>query len=350
MIDKLIPATIVVSLLMCACASRNLELISQVRHGTIVYKGAKLKEKKSKRLETERQKALQKRAQEDFMSKKLLQIEPLGVAARPISEEAALKASKIRYQRTGLAEPLITSEQKIIYPYGLSTPKLLCAPLRISSIELEVGERILHVEAGDAKRWYINPNLFVGYSGSQRSIISIKPLGLQPMDTNLVITTNRRFYEIELKTVSRGEVGRHIGFYYPQSPDLIQPKSQNWLKNFASPEADSALVSVKNINFDYIIKGKKRLRWYPKRVFDDGRKTYIEFDPSLEVSELPIFMVLGKGGRVELVNKRFQQGRYIIDRQFDKGALVLGTGNRKQTIIIKRKTKTAYLGIGKIRD
>ena len=91
------------------------------------------------------------------------------------------------------------------------------------------------------------------------------------------------------------------------------------------------------------LKGKKRLRWYPKRVFDDGRKVYIEFNPSLEASELPIFMVLGKRGQAEIVNHRLKHGCYIIDRLFDKGVLVLGSGNRKQMITINRKIKSAFM-------
>ena len=117
----------------------------------------------------------------------------------------------------------------------------------------------MHVEMGDTKRWYINPNVMVGNAGKQKPIISIKPLGLQPMDTNLVIATNRRFYEIELKTVSVGEVGRHIAFYYPQSPGLAKPAHQKTVGEPRSLGMDSTLVSIRDVNFDYVIKRQKTL-------------------------------------------------------------------------------------------
>jgi len=69
-------------------------------------------------------------------------------------------------------------------------------------------------------------------------------------------------------------------------------------------------------------------------VFDDGRRTWIEFAPDVEAGDLPpLFTVTGEGA--EIVNYRTLQGpsgpRYMIDRIFDIAELRLGT--RSATIV-----------------
>ena len=74
------------------------------------------------------------------------------------------------------------------------------------------------------------------------------------------------------------------------------------------------------------------------RVFNDGEKTYIEFDESINNQELPIFQVEGSEGTKALVNSRFIDNRYIIDSVFDEGFLVLGVGRKQDVIKIRRNS------------
>ena len=48
--------------------------------------------------------------------------------------------------------------------------------------------------------------------------------------------------------------------------------------------------------------------------------------------EAPVFLAIGDDGKQEIVNYRYKDGYYIIDKLFKKGILILGT-KKKQTII-----------------
>lgn len=67
--------------------------------------------------------------------------------------------------------------------------------------------------------------------------------------------------------------------------------------------------------------------WSPARVFDDGRRTWIEFAPGVAAADMPpLFIVTGEGA--EIANYRVQGQRYMIDRVFDRAELRLGTRAR----------------------
>jgi Conjugal transfer protein len=91
-------------------------------------------------------------------------------------------------------------------------------------------------------------------------------------------------------------------------------------------------------------KGKRRYRyviegdhppWRPVNVFDDGRKVYIEFSPSIGQGEMPPLFVIGQDGKPELVNYRIYKNVLIADRLFAAAELRLG-GEKQQKVRIVR--------------
>jgi type IV secretion system protein VirB9 len=85
-------------------------------------------------------------------------------------------------------------------------------------------------------------------------------------------------------------------------------------------------ANVSDLNFSYRIRTTqgRRPAWLPTRVFDDGRRTWIEMPPQASSTDLPpLFVITGEG--VELVNYRLQGDRYVVDRVFDVAELRLGT-------------------------
>jgi type IV secretion system protein VirB9 len=83
-------------------------------------------------------------------------------------------------------------------------------------------------------------------------------------------------------------------------------------------------------------------RWRPQRVFDDGRRTYIEFPLDIATSEAPP-LFLRDGADVALVNYRVIGNRYVIDRLFDVAELRLGAP--RQTIVrISRERPRTHAG------
>src|SRR5690606_34871900 len=79
----------------------------------------------------------------------------------------------------------------------------------------------------------------------------------------------------------------------------------------------------------------RRARWTPTSVFNDGVRTFITFDPDLQVDEAPVLFVIAADGQAEMVNYRQIGGLYVVDRIFDRAELRLGD-RRPQIVRIRR--------------
>ena len=94
--------------------------------------------------------------------------------------------------------------------------------------------------------------------------------------------------------------------------------------------------------FDYrITGGDENMR--PVRVMDDGRKTFIQMTANAANREAPVLVVVGPSGP-EMVNYRVKGDMYIVDRLFERGALILGAGKKARRVEVIRGT---YRGKGK---
>ena len=105
-------------------------------------------------------------------------------------------------------------------PTAQVLPIVVCAPLRVCMIELQAGERITgEPQIGDSIRWNISPPMY-GQGEESTSVIVLKPQ--EPgLDTNLLITTDRRAYYLRLVSKPQEYVAR-VAFSYPERRQ--QPK------------------------------------------------------------------------------------------------------------------------------
>lgn len=74
----------------------------------------------------------------------------------------------------------------------------------------------------------------------------------------------------------------------------------------------------------------------PRRVFDDGHKTYVEFPEGMQDTEAPILFALSPAQEQEILNYRRYRNFYIIDHIVDVVELTVG-GKTKVTIGIERE-------------
>lgn len=280
----------------------------------------------------------------EFLEKELVEVKDLNIKARPITKDDAIKASVVHYRKTGNIAPIIVNSELILYPYGLSEPKLVCAPLRICHVELEEGEEIIDTNPGDTQRWWFGYT-FVGEGDHVKQNILVKPLVEASMETTLSVSTNKRLYYIILQSVTDGTYTKRIGFYYPQE-DQKSSHSLNELRDklyeYKQKDRFEPLknIPVKNLNFEYDVNGKKRVKWFPERVFDDKQKVYIQMTDDINSYELPVFMIIGRRGQYEAVNYRYQRPYYIVDRLFDKGVLFLtNASGKEEKITIENKKR-----------
>jgi type IV secretion system protein VirB9 len=220
------------------------------------------------------------------------------------------------------AGPVVGPDGVLRYAYGERTPPTLrCVPLFVCDLVLEQGESIVNVAVGDSIRWLIAP-ASSGPSDGVTSHVLVKPTedGLQ---TNLIVTTNRRTYYVTLVSRKTDPMLR-IGFTYAQDLQRAFSASTRARKerNPVAPPVPS--VAIDKLDFNYRVTGDREIQ--PVRVFNDGAHTYLEMPAA--ASDLPVLFSVGDDGSESLVNYRFTGHYYVVDGVPERLTLVDGAGKR----------------------
>ncbi len=198
-------------------------------------------------------------------------------------------------------------EARHVYTYAPGALyELYTNPNFISTILLEPGETLNDVAAGDTSRWMVT-EATAETEQDGRTIVLVKPqaTGLR---TNIVLITDRRTYLVEAISQAGEAYSAQIAWCYPDTATA------------------GRAASIDRLNFDYrirTVRGRSP-NWTPVRVFDDGRRTWIEMPANVIASDMPPLFVITPEG-AELVNYRVQGTRYMVDRVFDVAELRLGT-------------------------
>jgi type IV secretion system protein VirB9 len=219
-----------------------------------------------------------------------------------------------------------------VYPFSEGMIyQVYTAPSAVTDLALQPGENLVAVAAGDTVRWVIGDTTS-GSGTNKRTHILVKPFA-SGLATNLVITTDRRSYHLQLTATSRTAMAA-LSWTYP-ADQLIALRQKEAQAAATAPIAAS--LSVDSLHFNYAVSGDSPV-WRPLRAFDDGRQTFVEFPASIAVGEAPPLFVIGAAGEAELVNYRMRERFYVVDRIFDRAELRLGTG-KQQVVRIDRVTE-----------
>jgi type IV secretion system protein VirB9 len=234
---------------------------------------------------------------------------PPRTRVRQVSPAAALAAANASARRRPGPDGFVDATH--IYDYAPGAIfELYATPEFLSTIELEEGETLLTTAAGDTARWMVEA---VPAAGAEegRTIVLVKPMRAG-VRTNIVLVTDRRTYLVEAIAVAAGQAySARIAWRY--------------LEHGLARRVAGPTVTLDALNFRYrieTVRGRAP-HWRPQRVFDDGRRTYIEFPLDLETSEAPPLFIRN-GGEAQLVNYRVRGNRYVVDRLFDAAELRLG--------------------------
>ena len=193
---------------------------------------------------------------------------------------------------------------------------------RVTVVALQPGEELVTVAAGDTVRWIVG-DTSSGSGADLRVNVMVKPIR-SGLKTNLVITTSRRTYLLELTSTEKTWMAS-VSWEYPKDR-MMALQRQAQAASAAAP-VDSGL-SLEKIRFRYAISGSSP-SWKPERAFDDGQKVYVQFPAGIAQGELPPLFVIGAQGDGQLVNYRFRSPYLIVDRLFGAAELRLGGGNGK---------------------
>ena len=209
-----------------------------------------------------------------------------------------------------------------IYPYTRGALyQVYTAPEQVTDIALQPGEELMSVSAGDTVRWVLGDTVSGAGDHAQVHIL-VKPIqaGLK---TNLIITTSRRAYHLELHAFRETYMAAVSWRYSDQPLVRRSPVAKTSGEKSAAPLG----LQLDRLRFRYEISGDKP-HWRPSSVFDDGRKVYIQFPARLDQGEAPPLFVVGRDGKSQLVNYRMRDNYYVVDRLFAMAELRLGEKNQ----------------------
>lgn len=199
----------------------------------------------------------------------------------------------------------------------------------ITTIKLEADEDILYIVGGNTEAFLIDQTRG-GKDGS--SLVYIKPL-FEDLDTNIVITTDKRVYFFYVKT-SKTIFNSMVRFQYPYEREIVAYANEialNKLNNPAPIEVKNnetlpsiSIIGNEKIDLKYNIKSNNAIA--PDLVYNNGLKTYVRLKKGIQ--EMPILEVIGANGKVETVNMRVDERDgykfFIVDKIVNKGQLKLG--------------------------
>ncbi|MDB5971181.1 MAG: conjugative transfer protein TrbG [Hydrocarboniphaga sp.] len=259
------------------------------------------------------------------------QLKPLTASAPPAPEPAD-PDERVR-QANEAARIAPSSEAYVnaiqVWPYTEGALyQVYASPGHVTIIALQEGEELNAVSAGDTVRWIVGDTTS-GSGASRRATILVKPTRFD-LKTNLVVTTNRRTYLLELTSTEQAWMAS-ASWDYPKDRLLVLQK-QAQQAEAAEPVATG--LRLEDLMFRYSVRGDDP-PWKPMRVFDDGERVYIQFPERIAQGELPPLFVIGQQGDAQLVNYRFHAPYYIVDRLFGAAELRLG-GDKAAVVRIER--------------
>lgn len=259
------------------------------------------------------------------------QLKPLAAqpqaAPQPLDEKTSVSRANEDARVPPTREGFVNAIQ--VWPFADGALyQVYTSPGRVTLIALQEAEELVTVSAGDTVHWIVGDTVS-GAAASQRVNVLVKPtrVGLQ---TNLVITTNRRTYLLELSSTPKAWMAS-VSWDYPKD-HMVALQRQAQFAQAAAPVGTG--LSLEQIKFRYAITGDAP-PWRPVRAFDDGGHVYIQFPAAIAQGELPVLFVIGAQGDGQLVNYRYRAPYYIVDRLFGAAELRLG-GDKAIVVRIER--------------
>lgn len=251
---------------------------------------------------------------------------PVIAAGRP-----AIMAANRQARARSLAGGFKGGLQIFSYSPG-AVYEIWTSPLRVTTLTLSRGENLTAISAGDTVRWQI-AQTSSGEDGDLRAHVLIKPLEAG-LETNLVLTTNRRVYLAQLRSGSAEAFNTAVAWEADaldarQPPLSPPPPPPPETPRPAPPPPLDARYQIRPIG--------RAPAWTPSAVMTDGARTFIVFPPALAAGPAPLLQALSATGGTELVNYRQQDGLYVVDQVLVSAELRQGSGRGQ-------RVQLTYLG------
>jgi type IV secretion system protein VirB9 len=250
----------------------------------------------------------------------------------PLEKQPSGAESVERSTTAALQTPMKFVNGVMYYPYDETfVYEIHCQPYRVTDVMLEPGEEVLEMPfLSEEKVWEI------GAGVSRKNGLDVQHFFLKPsyagLTTSMIVITDKRVYHLLLKSYKDRYMTMASWEYPPSLPFAVKQDAMSARANNANSLArESALVDPALLSFDYKMTYSifKKPVWLPSRVYDDGRKTYIELDERTLHMESPVLF----DGKNRRVNYRVWKNLIVIDELIEK--VTLKRGKEKVTIVKK---------------
>ena len=200
----------------------------------------------------------------------------------------------------------------------------------LTDIRLQPGEELQYIGGGDTVRWLVDKAVS-GNGADRQWHVYLKPLR-GSIETNIIINTDRRSYQLFAKTDGVG-YNPMVAWVYPQ--DQLAQVNKDLSKNTNAQRnlPNRTAATPESLDFNYDIPNVSGAEnWTPVAVYNDGQKTYLKMPASMANDEAPALFVRDGRNGLMMVNYRIRKGVYIVDRLFQQAEL----RNGKITVKIQR--------------
>ncbi|MDP8042531.1 P-type conjugative transfer protein VirB9 [Pasteurella atlantica] len=195
----------------------------------------------------------------------------------------------------------------------------------VTAISFANNEEVKDIAIGFDRGWeivdsnnhlYLKPNAV----GDGDNIIEPK---IKDWDTNLIVTTNKRYYAFDLKLINKNDSAYLMKFAYPKEErekalkqkQLERAKAEEKLLAKRKVEYEKSINSKLNKftipkNWDYVMQvGKDSRTIAPVFAYDDGTRTYLGFDSTKSIPS--VFYYQGNQEMISNVSMK-TQGQYAV--------------------------------------
>ena len=255
----------------------------------------------------------------------------------PLHDIAGVHAAELaRARATNVAAPNNYINAVAVYDFVPGQVyHVYTSPDFVTTIALRPGEKLISKVAGDTTRWTIGDTT-TGNDNASATLVVLKPIRAG-LHTNIVLATNQRVYFLDVESRPGNQYQNAISWNYPQE-DITSVLAKVGQINQQARETELSGVDIEDLNYAYDVSTESGStpEWIPKEVFDDGKKTYINFPESIGTTEAPPLFIRNGDGEADLVNYRVKGHFYIVDRLFDHAELRVGK-DPQTIVVISRK-------------
>jgi type IV secretory pathway VirB9-like protein len=154
------------------------------------------------------------------------------------------------------------------------------------------------------------------------------------LSQGMIITTNRRVYLLDLRSVGASKV-RLIRWDYGAEPVPVAKAKPRLLPDLTQPQTFYGGYLIDPVNKDRVPS------WTPRQVVNDQQgKTYVVFPSYITTIQAPLLRLVGNTG-VEVINYRQVGTVYILDGLFNVAELRVGTGPQAELVRLYRGSSQA---------